>query len=326
MTLEGNFTLQAILVIKLNFRSSYKALEMKEKFNYAFMVLSRAVAPQASYHNKGSILAKILNFDDDVVEYRSWVNKNWEMKVPRIKIIEAPPQPPPQTASNHAGAHSRVPVSRVPDEQSSVGVLSDGESSVLSEELDYLPRRNRAEAYRRSEGTPNRKENRSNSDNSSKTNYEENFPDISESKRAPSEKASSTSYLSDNNNNESDHISNSSNSRSRQKKETSAKSDTNPSESEYDRKMRRERMNRMSAGNGILGMPRIMRSAFAGLGEPDRVKSRNVNINDASSTGSRGAESTAGSTKGKRPTKEFYRPRQRPQQRMHSDRDSPVSK
>ena len=297
---------------------------MKERFNYAFMVLSRAVAPQASYHNKGSILAKILNFDDDVVEYRSWVNKNWEMKVPRIKIIETPPQPPPQITKNHSS--SRAPVNRVRDEQSSVGVLSDGESSVLSDELDYLPRRNRTVAYKRPEGTPNQKESRSNSDNSSKSNYEENFPDISESKRAPSEKASSTSYLSDNNNNnESDHISNSSNStsRSRSKKETSTKSEAHASESEYDRKMRRERMNRMSAGNGILGMPRIMRSAFAGLGEPDRVKSRNVNINDASSTGSRGPESTGGSTKGKRPTKEFYRPRQRPQHRMHSDRDSP---
>jgi len=313
MTLEG--TVQPPSSSTHAFRSSYKALEMKEKFNYAFMVLSRAVAPQASYHNKGLGSMNLLNFDDDVVEYRSWVNKNWEMKVPRIKIIEAAPQPPPQSASNH----SRTPVSRVPDEQNSVGVLSDGESSILSEELDYLPRRNRKEAYRRSEDTPNRKEARSNSDNSSKTNYEVNFPDISESKRAPSEKASSTSYLSDNNN-ESDQNSH----RPRQKKETSAKSDTNPSESEYDRKMRRERMNRMSAGNGILGMPRIMRSAFAGLGEPDRVNSRNVIINDASSTGSRGTE--GGSTKGKRPTKEFYRPRQRPQQRMHSDRDSPTSK
>ena len=73
------------------FRSSYKALEMKEKFHYAFMVLSRAVAPQASYHNTGSILAKILNFDDDVVEYRRWVNKHWENKVPRIKIVEPSP-------------------------------------------------------------------------------------------------------------------------------------------------------------------------------------------------------------------------------------------
>merc|ERR1712037_1016324 len=108
---------------------------------------------------------------------------------------------------------------------------------------DYLPRRNRKEAYRRSDPAvttpPNtsRKEARSNSD---KSNYEENFPDISESKisRVPSEKASSTSYLSDNNN-ESDHNNTSTTtSRPRQKKETAAKSEANHSaaESEYDRK------------------------------------------------------------------------------------------
>ncbi|CAG5080896.1 Oidioi.mRNA.OKI2018_I69.PAR.g9731.t1.cds [Oikopleura dioica] len=284
-------------------RSSYKALEMKEKFHYAFMVLSRAVAPQASYHNTGSILAKILNFDDDVIEYRRWVNKHWENKVPRIKIVEPTPPPPAQKSRNSSVGKQ----SFFPDEQSSIGVISDGESSILSEEELSPIRKDRKVEYRRSSDQVTNKERRSNSDSSAKANYEENFPDISESKNAPSEKASSANYLSDKNNNDDmprprdDH-----DNRTRSKKEPKSEA-----ESESDRKQRRERMNRMSAGSGILGMPRIMRSAFANLGEPDRVNARNVNINDASSTGSRGTDSfpSSSGSKSKRPTKEFYKPR-----------------
>lgn len=72
-----------------------------------------------------------------------------------------------------------------------------------------------------------------------------------------------------------------------------------------------------------------MRSAFANLGEPDRVNARNVNINDASSTGSRGTDSFPASSgsKSKRPTKEFYKPRGLASQRQgNSDRESPTSK
>ena len=90
-----------------------------------------------------------------------------------------------------------------PDEQSSIGVISDGESSILSEEELSPIRKDRKVEYRRSsDQVPTNKERRSNSDSSAKANYEENFPDISESKNAPSEKASSANYLSDKNNNE----------------------------------------------------------------------------------------------------------------------------
>uniref|UniRef100_A0A8C8IZ09 Terminal nucleotidyltransferase 4A n=1 Tax=Oncorhynchus tshawytscha TaxID=74940 RepID=A0A8C8IZ09_ONCTS len=61
-------------------RSSYGAMQVKQVFEYAFMVLSHAVSPIAKYHlnNHGeSILGRIIRVTQEVAEYRDWITMKW---------------------------------------------------------------------------------------------------------------------------------------------------------------------------------------------------------------------------------------------------------
>ncbi|TRY60220.1 hypothetical protein DNTS_026368 [Danionella cerebrum] len=61
-------------------RSSYGAMQVKEAFDYAYIVLSRAVAPLArSYPNKDSdsTLGRIIKVTQEVIDYREWIIKKW---------------------------------------------------------------------------------------------------------------------------------------------------------------------------------------------------------------------------------------------------------
>ncbi|KAK6317928.1 hypothetical protein J4Q44_G00112190 [Coregonus suidteri] len=61
-------------------RSSYGAMQVKQVFDYAFMVLSHAVSPIAKYHpnNHGeSILGRIIRVTQEVAEYRDWITMKW---------------------------------------------------------------------------------------------------------------------------------------------------------------------------------------------------------------------------------------------------------
>lgn len=67
-------------------RSSYGALQVKQAFEYAYVILSQAVSPLntwASDCNEQSILGRIIRITDDVIEYRKWVKENFE---PRLVI------------------------------------------------------------------------------------------------------------------------------------------------------------------------------------------------------------------------------------------------
>uniref|UniRef100_A0A1A8F4G5 Terminal nucleotidyltransferase 4A n=1 Tax=Nothobranchius korthausae TaxID=1143690 RepID=A0A1A8F4G5_9TELE len=61
-------------------RSSYGAMQVKQAFDYAYMVLSHAVSPMAKYYPNNeneSILGRIIRVTQEVDEYREWIRKNW---------------------------------------------------------------------------------------------------------------------------------------------------------------------------------------------------------------------------------------------------------
>ncbi|XP_052457637.1 terminal nucleotidyltransferase 4B-like isoform X2 [Carassius gibelio] len=61
-------------------RSSYGAMQVKEAFDYAYVVLNHAVSPIAKYYpnNKSeSILGRIIRVTQEVAEYRDWISAQW---------------------------------------------------------------------------------------------------------------------------------------------------------------------------------------------------------------------------------------------------------
>ncbi|XP_061879496.1 terminal nucleotidyltransferase 4B [Entelurus aequoreus] len=61
-------------------RSSYGAMQVKQAFDYAYVVLNHAVSPIAKYYPNNdteSILGRIIRVTQEVDEYRGWIRKNW---------------------------------------------------------------------------------------------------------------------------------------------------------------------------------------------------------------------------------------------------------
>uniref|UniRef100_A0A671M128 Terminal nucleotidyltransferase 4A n=1 Tax=Sinocyclocheilus anshuiensis TaxID=1608454 RepID=A0A671M128_9TELE len=61
-------------------RSSYGAMQVKEAFDYAYVVLSHAVSPIAKYYPNNeseSILGRIIRVTQEVAEYRDWISVQW---------------------------------------------------------------------------------------------------------------------------------------------------------------------------------------------------------------------------------------------------------
>ncbi|XP_036399493.1 terminal nucleotidyltransferase 4B [Megalops cyprinoides] len=61
-------------------RSSYGAMQVKQAFDYAYVVLSHAVSPIAKYYPNNeseSILGRIIRVTQEVAEYRDWITKHW---------------------------------------------------------------------------------------------------------------------------------------------------------------------------------------------------------------------------------------------------------
>uniref|UniRef100_A0A8C7E3K0 Terminal nucleotidyltransferase 4A n=1 Tax=Naja naja TaxID=35670 RepID=A0A8C7E3K0_NAJNA len=64
-------------------RSCYGAMQVKQVFDYAYIVLSHAVSPLAkSYPNRDSesTLGRIIKVTEEVIDYRAWIKKNWGNK------------------------------------------------------------------------------------------------------------------------------------------------------------------------------------------------------------------------------------------------------
>lgn len=66
-------------------RSSYGALQVKQAFEYAYIVLFKAVSPlvhdRMSDCTHQSILGRVIRVTDEVVEYRKWVKKEFESRL-----------------------------------------------------------------------------------------------------------------------------------------------------------------------------------------------------------------------------------------------------
>ncbi|KAG8557006.1 hypothetical protein GDO81_018284, partial [Engystomops pustulosus] len=61
-------------------RSSYGAMQVKQAFDYAYVVLSHAVSPIAKYYPNNeseSILGRIIRVTEEVVAYREWISAEW---------------------------------------------------------------------------------------------------------------------------------------------------------------------------------------------------------------------------------------------------------
>ncbi|XP_076011744.1 terminal nucleotidyltransferase 4B [Genypterus blacodes] len=61
-------------------RSSYGAMQVKQAFDYAYVVLSHAVSPIAKFYPNNeteSILGRIIRVTHEVDEYREWIRKHW---------------------------------------------------------------------------------------------------------------------------------------------------------------------------------------------------------------------------------------------------------
>ncbi|XP_017948967.1 terminal nucleotidyltransferase 4B isoform X2 [Xenopus tropicalis] len=65
-------------------RSSYGAMQVKQAFDYAYVVLSHAVSPIAKFYPNNeteSILGRIIRVTQEVVTYREWISKHWGQKM-----------------------------------------------------------------------------------------------------------------------------------------------------------------------------------------------------------------------------------------------------
>ncbi|XP_067158670.1 terminal nucleotidyltransferase 4B isoform X2 [Apteryx mantelli] len=64
-------------------RSSYGAMQVKQAFDYAYVVLSHAVSPIAKHYPNNeteSILGRIIRVTQEVATYRDWISKQWGMQ------------------------------------------------------------------------------------------------------------------------------------------------------------------------------------------------------------------------------------------------------
>ncbi|XP_030580409.1 terminal nucleotidyltransferase 4B [Archocentrus centrarchus] len=61
-------------------RSSYGAMQVRQAFDYAYVVLNHAVSPIAKFYpnnERESILGRIIRVTQEVDEYREWIRKTW---------------------------------------------------------------------------------------------------------------------------------------------------------------------------------------------------------------------------------------------------------
>lgn len=80
-------------------RSSYGALQVKQAFEYAYIVLTQAVSSlnnSLNDCNRQSILGRVILVTDEVIDYRKWVKETFESRLtknPNITQVIAVPKP-----------------------------------------------------------------------------------------------------------------------------------------------------------------------------------------------------------------------------------------
>lgn len=72
-------------------RSSYGAMQVKQAFEYAYIVLSYTVGPQYMFSRKPkhSILGRIVRVTNEVVEYRHWIKMTFPRKIPENNMLDS---------------------------------------------------------------------------------------------------------------------------------------------------------------------------------------------------------------------------------------------
>ncbi|CAH1780091.1 unnamed protein product [Owenia fusiformis] len=91
-------------------RSSYGAIHVKQAFEYAYLQLSHAAAPQNTHLQKGrdSLLGRIVRVTDEVVEYRKRVMENFpvkkEQEPPTVSLLSSKSSPQQRTYASVATA------------------------------------------------------------------------------------------------------------------------------------------------------------------------------------------------------------------------------
>ena len=116
-------------------RSSYGALQVKQAFEYAYIVLTQAVSPLNNGLNdciRESILGRVIRVTDEVIEYRKWVKETFESRLivtPNISQSIAAQVPKPH---RRKGSTSSL-------ETSEESMDSDGGDSVNIASRDISP-------------------------------------------------------------------------------------------------------------------------------------------------------------------------------------------
>lgn len=82
------------MFIKILDESLLGALQVKQAFEYAYIVLCQAVSPLNNYLNdcnRQSILGRCIRVTDDVIDYRQWIKTVIERKIASESIIQPDP-------------------------------------------------------------------------------------------------------------------------------------------------------------------------------------------------------------------------------------------
>lgn len=126
-------------------RSSYGAMQVKEAFDYAYVVLSHAVSPIAKYYpnNKSeSILGRIIRVTQEVAEYRDWISAQWGQKSNKEPVLNCnedgvglPPAPRSKVSSNSSSPSPSSPSS--PSSSSSPSSTASSSSDADSDGTPY---------------------------------------------------------------------------------------------------------------------------------------------------------------------------------------------
>ncbi|XP_028820442.1 terminal nucleotidyltransferase 4A [Denticeps clupeoides] len=114
-------------------RSSYGAMQVKQVFDYAYIVLGHAVSPLArSYPNKevDSTLGRIIKITQEVIDYREWIFQKWGCR--HLNRAERSAAPKDTTPSTDSGALLGVAVEEQQQHRDSVSPHSTDSPMSLS--------------------------------------------------------------------------------------------------------------------------------------------------------------------------------------------------
>ncbi|XP_067296065.1 terminal nucleotidyltransferase 4B isoform X2 [Pseudorasbora parva] len=126
-------------------RSSYGAMQVKEAFDYAYVVLSHAVSPIAKYYpnNKSeSILGRIIRVTQEVAEYRDWISVQWGQKSNNEPVLNCNEDgvglPPVSRSKVSSNSSSPSPSSPSSSSSSSPSSTASSSSDADSDGTPYM--------------------------------------------------------------------------------------------------------------------------------------------------------------------------------------------